>query len=280
MTAASRHYDKNDFITRPAPIGDVRDHYVQAYYLGWTGDGHIGRLNLTHAFYQVLGEDSFNGIAGRRVSINAQMAALELSLDKDWLRFKLSGFYASGDDDPQDGTARGFDTILDRPFFIGGPFSFYVHQGFNLGGTSVNFKQRDSLVLDFRTSKTEGQSNFVNPGAFILGYGMDADVTPRLKAFVNANYIWTATTGDDEAGAFYQSRQPGSRTGLQPRLSMASVPDRERYRERGRRLFVPGRGYKDIYRANTIPVPGFPQESRGTVDDFLYSGIFTVTLTY
>ena len=51
---ASRHFDKNDFITRPAPIGAVRDHYVQAYYLGWTGDGHIGRLNLTHAFYQPI----------------------------------------------------------------------------------------------------------------------------------------------------------------------------------------------------------------------------------
>ena len=85
----------------------VRDHYVQAYYLGWTGDGHIGRLNITHAFYQAFGEDSFNGIAGRRVDINAQMAALELSIDKDWLRFKLSGFYASGDDDPKDGEATG-----------------------------------------------------------------------------------------------------------------------------------------------------------------------------
>ena len=47
---ASRHYDKNGFITRPAPIGTVRDHSVQAYYLGWTGDGHIGRLNITTLF--------------------------------------------------------------------------------------------------------------------------------------------------------------------------------------------------------------------------------------
>ena len=128
---------------------------VQAYYVGWTGDGHIGRLNITHAFYQAFGQDNFNGIAGRRVNINAQMAALELSIDKDWLRHKLSVFYASGDDDPKDGDGTGFDTIFDRPFFIGGPFSFYVHQGFNLAGTSVNFKQRDSLVLDFRTSKAK-----------------------------------------------------------------------------------------------------------------------------
>ena len=136
-----RHYDKNGFLVRPAPIGDVRDHYVQAYYLGWTGDGHIGWLNITHAFYQVFGEDSHNGIAGRHVDIFAQMAALELSIDRDWLRHKLSFFFASGDDSPKNSTATGFDTILDRPFFIGGPFSYYVHQGFNLGGTSVGFKQ-------------------------------------------------------------------------------------------------------------------------------------------
>jgi hypothetical protein len=277
---ASRHFDKNGFITRPGPIGDVRDHYVQAYYFGWAGDGHIGGLNLTHAFYEVLGEDGYNGIAGRRVSINAQMGALELSLDKDWLRFKLSGFYASGDDNPQDGTARGFDTVLDRPFFIGGPFSFYVHQGFNLGGTSVNFKQRDSLVLDFRTSKTEGQSNFVNPGVFIVGYGTDADVTPRLKAFVNANYIWTATTGTTKQVLF--TNHASQDLGLDCSIGLHWRPFliENVIVSAGVGFFVPGQGYKDIYRANTIPVPGFPQESRGTVDDFLYSGIFTVTLTY
>ena len=122
------------------------------------------------------------------------MAALELSIDKDWLRQRISFFYASGDDDPKDGEATGFDTIFDRPFLFGGPFSFYVHQGFNLAGTAVNFKQRDSLVPDFRTSKTEGQPNFVNPGVVIVGYGLDADITPKLKAFTNVNYIWTVTT--------------------------------------------------------------------------------------
>src|SRR6202043_3750262 len=104
----TRHFDQNDFITRPAPIGTVGDHYVQAYYLGWTGDGHIGWLNIDHAFYQALGEDSLNGIAGRRVDINAQMAAVELSVDKNWLRHKLSFFYASGDSNPTDSHATGF----------------------------------------------------------------------------------------------------------------------------------------------------------------------------
>ncbi len=277
---SSRHYDKNGFITRPAPIGTVADHYVQAYYLGWTGDGHIGPLNIDHAFYQVLGEDGLNGIAGRRVSINAQMAALELSIDKDWLRHKLSIFYASGDDDPTDGTATGFDTVLDRPFFIGGPFSFFSHQGFNLAGTAVNFKQRDSLVIDFRTSKTEGQSNFVNPGAFIVGYGLDADVTPKLRAFINANYIRTIDTATTELVLFtnHASNDFGVDCSIgfewRPLLTDNIIVTT------GVGFFVPRQGYKDIYRTNTVPVPGYGNPPPGQVDDFLYSGIVTLTLTY
>ena len=45
-------------------------------------------------------------------------------------------------------------------------------------------------------------------------------------------------------------------------------------------FLVPGAGYKDIYRANTRPVPGFHNPPAGHVDDFLYSGLITFTLTY
>src|SRR6266446_2170540 len=152
------HYDRNGNIVRPAPIGTVRAHDVNAYYLGWAGDGHIGRLNVSHALYEVLGHDSFNGLAGRPVDINAQMAALELSFDRDWIRYKASFFYASGDGNARDGHGNGFDTILDNPNFTGGPVSWYVRQGFNLAGTAVSLKQRNSLVPNLRTSKTEGQA--------------------------------------------------------------------------------------------------------------------------
>ena len=287
------HYDKNDFITRPAVLGTVEDngrpgsngqlagHDVKAFYFGWTGDGHIGRLNITHAFYQVFGEDELNGLAGRKVDINAQMAALELSYDRDWIRFKLSGFYASGDSDPTDRTARGFDSIIDHPFFVGGPFSWYVHQGFNLAGTAVSLKQRDSLIPNLRTSKTEGQSNFVNPGVFILGAATDIDVTPKLKAFANVNYIWLAETKPVEIAL--QTNKTRDELGLDCSLGF-------KYRPllidniviaAGMGVFFPGAGYRDIYRRNTQYVPGYgPQEQAGKVDRFLYNAFFTVTLIY
>jgi len=276
----SRHYDKNGFITRPAPIGTVADHYVQAYYLGWTGDGHIGWLNIDHAFYQVLGEDGLNGIAGRRVDINAQMAALELSIDKDWQRHKLSIFYASGDSNPKDDTATGFDTVFDRPFFIGGPFSFFSHQGFNLAGTAVNFKQRDSLVIDFRTSKSEGQANFVNPGTLIFGYGFDADILPKLKSFINVNYIRTVTTETTELVLFTNHASNDFALDCSIGFEYRPLLTNNIIITAGSGFLIPRWGYKDIYRTNTVPVFGFPGPPPGHVDPFLYSAIVTLTLTY
>ena len=276
----SRHYDKNGFITRPAPIGTVADHYVQAYYLGWTGDGHIGWLNIDHAFYQVLGEDGLNGIAGRRVDINAQMAALELSIDKDWQRHKLSIFYASGDSNPKGDTATGFDTVFDRPFFIGGPFSFFSHQGFNLAGTAVNFKQRDSLVIDFRTSKSEGQANFVNPGTLIFGYGFDADILPKLKSFINVNYIRTVTTETTELVLFTNHASNDFALDCSIGFEYRPLLTNNIIITAGSGFLIPRWGYKDIYRTNTVPVFGFPGPPPGHVDPFLYSAIVTLTLTY
>ncbi len=190
---ASFHYDKDDpsfqydtdnFLVRPEPIGNVVPHSIRAYYYGLTGDGHFGRINVTHAFYQVLGTDKYSEIAGKPASINAQMAAVELSLDKDWIRYRASFFYASGDKNPTDGTARGFDTIFDNPNFAGGEFSFFNSEGIRLTSTGVGLVSPGSLVPDLRTSKSEGQANFVNPGLFLYNAGVDIDITPRLRGFI------------------------------------------------------------------------------------------------
>ncbi len=182
-------FDNNNFLVRPAPIGFVKPHSLRAFYYGFTGDGHIGRLNVNHAFYQVLGHDNFNEIAGHKVDINAQMAAVELSVDKDWLRYRLSFFYASGDKNPRDGTARGFDAIFENPNFAGGFFSFWDREGVRLLGTGVALENGGSLIPDLRTSKIQGQSNFVNLGIYLYNAGVDINVTPKLKGFVNLNLL-------------------------------------------------------------------------------------------
>jgi len=188
----SVYVDDNGVPVRPAVFGSATPHDIKAYFVGWTGDGHWGRLNVNHAFYQVVGRDSFNSLAGRPLTINAQMAALELSLDKDWMRFKMSGFYASGDSNPLDGTGAGFDTIIDLPFFAGGPFSYWNSQKIRLLG--VNLTNKFSLAPNLRSSKFEGQSNFVNPGLLLFNLGYEADLTPKLRFVLNSNYLRFANT--------------------------------------------------------------------------------------
>jgi hypothetical protein len=273
------HYDENGNLVRPAPIGTVQAHDVTAYYLGWGGDGHIGPVNITHQFYQAFGRDDFNGLAGRSVNINAQMAALELSIDHDWARYKASFFYASGDGHTTDGTARGFDTIVDNPNFTGGPFSFWSRQGLNLAGTMVNLKNSSSLVPNMRTSKTEGQANFVNPGVYIFGLGAEFELTPKLRSFLNANYIMLAQVDPIETALLTskQSRDIGEDLSLgfqyRPFLTDNVIVSA------GFGVLLPGQGYRDIYGNNGASVPGFNQSS-GNATEFPYSGVIAITLTY
>ena len=181
-------YDRNKFLVRPDPAGVFQPHRVQAVYLGAAGDGHIDRINVSHAAYWVLGHDSLNPLAGRDQRISAQMAAAEFSYDRDWARFRLSGFYSSGDGKINNSVATGFDTILDNPAFAGGEFSFWQRQQIPLFG--VNVSQRNSLVPDLRSSKIQGQSNFVNPGLWLVNAGLDLDLTPKLRSISNVNFLW------------------------------------------------------------------------------------------
>lgn len=178
-------YDENGFLARPSPIGLIRPHSVKAYYAGIGGDGHIGGLNITHQIYQAFGTDELNGIAGKETKINAQFAAIELSVDKNWWRPRVSLVFASGDKDPDDDKAEGFDAIVDNPNFAGGPFSFWVRQGLRLPTTGVSLVGRSSFLPSLRSSKAEGQANFVNPGLMLASTGVDAELTTKMKLTTN-----------------------------------------------------------------------------------------------
>lgn len=182
-------YDRNGFLVRPALIGDVRPHAIKVGYLGVSGDGHLGRLNLSHSYYYAFGKDERNPIAGREVRIKSSMAALEASVDFDYLRFKGSFFWAQGDNNPTDNKATGFDAIFDDPNFVGGQFSFWNRNGIRLTQTGVGLVQSNSILPSLRSSKTQGQANFVNPGIFIYNAGVDVELTQRIKAVFNANFL-------------------------------------------------------------------------------------------
>lgn len=185
----SLKFDRNGFLVRPALIGDVRPHSIKVGYIGVNGDGHLGRLNLTNSYYYVFGRDDRNPIAGRPVHVSSNMAAVEASIDHDYLRFRGSFFFAQGDKNPTDSQANGFDAILDDPNFVGGQFSFWNRNGIRLTQTGVGLVQPNSILPSLRSSKIEGQANFVNPGILIYNGGADAEITQRLKAVFNVNYL-------------------------------------------------------------------------------------------
>ena len=258
---ASIHYDDNGFLVRPAPVGEVVSqnpgagpipHAIHVGYFGWLGSGHIRRINLTHAFYQAVGEDTFNPIAGRPVTVNAQLAAAEISYDRDWIRYRVSTFYTSGDADPRDGRARGFDSILDLDSFAGGLFSFWNREGFRLTGSGVLLTTPGSLIPSLRASKDEGQANFVNPGIFLANAGADFDITPKLKGFANLNFLRFERT-EALTDVLFQAAirhtigvDYGAGVTYRPPLSENIVLTG------GAAMLTPGEGFRDIYGAHTL----------------------------
>jgi hypothetical protein len=256
----SLHYDDNGFLVRPAPIGNVINqnpgagpilHGIRVGYLGWLGSGHIHRFNLTHAFYQALGEDTFNPIAGKRVTVNAQMAAAEISYDQDWIRYRVSTFYTSGDSNPRDSRARGFDSIVDLPNFAGGLFSFWNREGIRLLGSGVLLTTPGSLIPSLRSSKEEGQANFVNPGIFLANAGADFDITPKLRGFANFNFLRFERTEPLEFLLFQSpihhtiGEDFGVGVEYRPPLTENIVLTG------GASALQPGQGFKDIYTGRT-----------------------------
>jgi hypothetical protein len=263
------HIDKNGFPVRPSLIGNLRPRDYDVYYVGYNADGRIGRLNLTASGYYAFGEDRNNIFTDRPADIRSFFAAIEPSYDRNWMRFRLSGLFASGDGDPYDDTERGFDAIFENPQFAGADTSFWIRQGipFIGGGRAVGLNGRNGVLPSLRSSKEEGQSNFNNPGLILAGAGADFDVLPPLRLSANVNHLWFHKTDtlealrmqgeidrdigwDVSAAAIYR---PGFVQNVVLRLSGATL--------------LPGEGFNDL----------FENTER---DNVYYSVLFNAVLTY
>lgn len=261
--------DDNGFPVRPALLGDLRGRDYDVFYLGYNADGRIGRINITASAYWALGEDRNNFFTGEPADINAQFAAAELSYDRDWIRFRLSGLYQSGDGDPYDNKETGYDAIFENPVFAGADTSYWIRQTipFAGGGRAVSVNGRNGILNNLRSSKEQGQSNFNNPGLWLVGVGADFDLTPELRVSANANQLWFEDTttlenlriegsipseigSDLSISAIYR---PKSNQNIVFRLSGAAL--------------IAGDGFKDLF------------DNRGDSQEF-FSILANVTLTY
>ena len=174
----------------PATFDGNGQHNYDVGYFGYSVDGHLGSFNLTASLYEVLGVEGKSAFGIQDARVEAHFGAVELSRDFDWIRLRASGLYASGDSNPFDKTAHGFDAISQSALFAGADSSFFIHQQLPLVLNQINLKVRDSLFPDLRSTAAPGQSNYDNPGLRLVGVGADLDLAPALRLSVDANHLW------------------------------------------------------------------------------------------
>ncbi|MHC4449501.1 MAG: hypothetical protein ACYS0E_05055 [Planctomycetota bacterium] len=251
------HKDQNGFPVRPPPVGAATISEVDAFYLGFNGDGHIGRLNITHEYFYVFGNDRSNYISGKDVDISAHMFFAELSYDVDWWRPRFSFLWASGDDDPFDSNGKGFDTILDNPNISGGANSYWIRQSLRLAGTGLN--SRLSTFPNLRPNKFQGQANFVNPGLFFLTAGADLDLAVEWRATLDFSYLMFAKTGALEP--LLNQNDIDRALGWEATLGVQYRPNAVNNIQlfSGASAFFPGAGYRDIYESGSTVYSVFVQ---------------------
>lgn len=271
-------FNDNNFLERPASFGDERGRDYDVTYIGYNGDGHFGRANLTVSAYYAFGTDDHNQLVGAAppdddADIRAFFFAMEPSVDFDWIRLRGSLLYASGDDDPFDNTEGGFDAIFENPQFAGGDTSYWIRQGIPfVGGGGVSLTQRNGVLASLRTSKEHGQSNFNNPGLLLFGLGADMDLLPEFRLSMNFNSLWFDDTSNLEvlrnqgaidehigydlsAAAIYR---PFQTQNIVLRLSGA--------------MLIAGEGFKDLFASQADP--------GGAEEDLFFSVLGNIILSY
>jgi hypothetical protein len=260
-------YDNNGFLVRPAVLGDSRPRNYDVAYFGVNGDGHFGPWNLTSSLYAAVGRDERHPLAQKRQKIRAGFAAAELSRDFSWVRIRGNALLASGDKNPFDGKANGFDAIFENPQFAGADTSFFIRQAVPLaGGGGVALSQRNGVLPSLRSSKDQGQSNFVNPGLALVGAGADVDVTPQLRLTTNVSKLRFMNTSS--LGVLRNQAPPSKDLGTDVSVGVQYRPfmSQNVVFNASAAALVPGKGMKQLY----------DEDKRGPQ----YSVLFNLVLTY
>lgn len=245
-------YDNNGFIARPASLGREVPRNYDISYLGYSGDGHLGRLNLTASLYAAAGTNEPGVMNDQRTDVRATFAAFEAGMDINWIRLRATAVHASGDRNPFDDLETGFDAVFENPIIAGADTSFWIRQGVPfIAGGGVTLSTRNGLLPNLRSSKEHGQSNFTNPGLRLLGVGADLDLTPTTRLSFNANHLSFDRTEvievlrqqeniDREIGWDLSAAliwRPLAIQNIVARLSVATL--------------VPGSGFEDLYKTES-----------------------------
>jgi len=173
---------------------DILAGTLNAYYVGATTNGRLGRFNVNSAMYYVFGDTAHNTPSGKSESISAGMAFAQVAYPTRYYAPRLAVAYATGDGNVDDRNAHGFDSIFDNVAFGGGQFSYLFGEKVQLGG--VTLFRGNSIFPSLRGANATAQ--FVNPGIIAVNPGIDMALTPKLIFEANYDASWFDRTASLE----------------------------------------------------------------------------------
>lgn len=180
-----------------------REEDVEAFYIGFTTYGPIGPVNLLTGLYGVFGSQDNVSLVGaiplRDQNVRAFAGYIDVSYPM--LNGKMTPhtgvFYVSGDSDPFDGDATGFDAISDH-VDVWGSKGFMIDDRVALGALGGRtFMRHDSPYTSLRD--TDANSNYVNPGAVAVNIGLNTKPFDKLSLDTNFTQFWWRETDSLEA---------------------------------------------------------------------------------
>ena len=130
-------------------VGDVK------LTVNWDGIYQFGKIKNAMYFDDIITEKSYDG----DLDVNAYLVALQFGLDMDKIKFSYTGWYASGDRDPEDDQLNGF--------------------------MAIDMHRSESIILfegSFADEKTfTGRPNFLDKGFIMNKVALDYKVTDTIK---------------------------------------------------------------------------------------------------
>lgn len=166
------------------------DRELDVAYLGLAHYGMVGPFATTSAFYYAFGDDDNSVMNPAR---DQDISAFHIVADAGYPIGKFTPhvgvFYTSGDDDPTDGDARGFDSIYDT-ISVWGDNGIIIDDRINAGTLTV--LRNNSAIPSLRDF--DESANFINPGVLAFNFGLVTDWTDKFATDMNLTYFeWDET---------------------------------------------------------------------------------------
>ncbi|MGH7321506.1 MAG: hypothetical protein ACRELA_18035, partial [Candidatus Rokuibacteriota bacterium] len=219
---------------------------LDAYYLGLTTNGRLGRFNVNSAFYYVFGDTAQNTPNKQSQDISAGMGFVQVTYPVRFWNPRIAVVYATGDGDPNDSRAHGFDSVFDTVNFGGGQFSYLFGEKIQLGATTLF--RGNSVLPSLRGANATSQ--FVNPGVLAVNVGVDLALTAKTILEANYNYVRFDDTSSLEA--LTKQKDVSSEVGHEFNVGLTYRPflNEQVILFAGGAVFFPGQGIEDTFGSN------------------------------